>query len=476
MTRFWRIAAVLSALCVALAAMAMGASAAKPHGGKSKAKPKPTGARVDTSFGTKGVAKIATGGKSTEVKVRMAVAPNGTSYVLQGSLLLAFEPNGKPAKGFGNNGRVRLTSSHGELFPTDVAVDSQGRVLVDGKITLYPFASDPPIPADAEAIESRTLREAFVNRYLPDGSLDPTFGNAGEADTTFGLPRPTGQPGSGVEFERALVEATTLTVDSEDRPVVGGSYSSAVWFCGYVNEHPAPFVGRLTASGAVDTSYAGKGYVAGGQGEVKALAETPEGGVATLSEGRTCGPRSERTGTIFNSLTATGEANPILDPTRPMSAVERPTVFAEPMIAVDSRGRSLVAQASDPYTAEPVLARLRPSGAVDPGFGSEGTAPLFGGVTFPGALAVDAKNRTLVVELGIEAPNGPRVIRYAATGKRDSKFGRGGVVEGPIVNDRRGGMTAMAVDAKGRIYVAGWVESKTLKTGHGIQITRFLAN
>jgi hypothetical protein len=36
-------------------------------------------------------------------------------------------------------------------------------------------------------------------------------------------------------------------------------------------------------------------------------------------------------------------------------------------------------------------------------------------------------------------------------------------------------MTSVALDGRGRIYTARLVESKSLKTGHGIQITRFLA-
>jgi uncharacterized delta-60 repeat protein len=446
MTRFWRIAAVLSALCVVLAAMAVGASAAKLSGGKGTKKAKATGARVDTSYGSKGVAKIATGGKYAEGKVHMALESDGRSYALQGNLLLAFEPNGKPARDFGNNGRLRITSDRGELSPADVAVDSQGRVLVDGGFLPYPF--------------SQGQDEVFVDRYLPDGSLDPAFGNDGEATTTFGAPLSTAPSGG-----YAHIRATTLGVDPEERPIVGGAYASAVNYCHY---QYTSLVGRLTTSGTLDTSYGGKGYVAEGKGEVKALSETPEGGVVTLSVGIYCGAREEIEPSTFASLTESGEPNPAVGPT-PVTLQ-----YNDLNIAVDSRGRSLVVQSSNPYTEEPLLlTRLLSSGVVDASFGSRGVS-LGKEVTPPGAIAVDAKNRTLVVQSAMQHPYGPRLVRYTAAGRLDPKFGHDGLLEGAVVNDKRGGVNAMAIDAKGRIYTAGWVESKTLKTGHGIQITRFL--
>jgi hypothetical protein len=428
----------------------------------AKSPPTKPPAGVDKSFGVKGVAKIATGGASPEGSVRMALTPNGRVYALQGNLLLAFEASGKPARDFGKDGRVRVESTRGELKPTGLAVDSQGHVLVSGTITLYPHT---PVPYTYAGVH-----EVFVDRYLEDGSPDTSFGVGGESDTTFGLPRPTGEPGKGTEFERALVEATTLAVDPQDRPVVGGTYSSALYFCGYQNEHPVPFVGRLTATGSLDTTYGGKGYVAGGEGAILGLAETPEGGVATLSNARSCGPRSDLLPSVFDSLTENGDQNPALDPARP-------AMYTGSSIAVDSKGRSLLTQFGNPFSEDPVkLVRLLPSGALDPSFGFGGGIPLVGDVTSPGAIAIDAKDRTVVADSGIEHPYGPRLVRYTAAGKRDWKFGHKGLLEGPIVNDKRGSVTAMALDGKGRTYVAGPVESKTLKTGHGIQVTRFLAN
>jgi uncharacterized delta-60 repeat protein len=467
MTRFWRLVAILSALCVASAAMAVGASGATTSGGKGKAKQAP--AQIDKRFGVKGVAKIATGGPYAEKRVQMALGPNGRVYALQANLLLAFEADGKPARDFGDNGRLRLESTHGEIQATGLVVDSWGRILISGTITLYPFRRNPSSQPESRSWGYSWLHEAFVSRYLEDGSPDSTFGDGGEADTTFGLPRPTGQPGSGVEFEHPMVEATTLAVDPQDRPVVGGAYVDAVLPCAYDTERHASFTARLTATGAPDASYAGKGYVTGPNGTVHALAATPGGGVATLSSGTAfCAMHEFSEPTTFDVLTENGDQSPGLDP-------GRPRFYGGAPMTIDSKGRAVMFQAAGGFSEEPLrLLRLLPNGAVDTSFGFGGGIPLKGDVTSPGAIAVDDKDRAWVADSGIQHPYGPRLVRYTAAGKRDWKFGDKGLLEGPIVNDKRGSVDALAIDGKGRVYAAGWVESKTLRTGHGIQIVRFL--
>jgi len=167
-------------------------------------------------------------------------------------------------------------------------------------------------------------------------------------------------------------------------------------------------------------------------------------------------------------LTVNGDQSPVLDPARP-------PLITSSLLAVDSKGRALLFQAATGFSEEPPrLIRLQPSGMLDTRFGFHGGIPLKGEVTSPGAIAVDAKDQILVADSTIQHPYGPRLVRYTAAGRRDWRFGKKGLLEGPIVNDTRGGVSALAIDGKGRIYAAGWVESKTLKTHHGIQIVRFL--
>jgi hypothetical protein len=209
----------------------------------------------------------------------------------------------------------------------------------------------------------------------------------------------------------------------------------------------------------LDTTFAGKGYSTIDQeGEVKALAQTPEGGSATLSSGQSCGPRYEETPSIYSAFTGRGEASPSLDPGRPSFLMDKD-------IAVDSKGRILVLQAFGVFIERaPVLVRLLPSGAVDTTFGHGGGFPL----RARGALTVDARNRPIFAS----GFHGINLMRLRANGRIDSRFGSHGMVTAKA-GGKGGSVEAVALDNRGRIYTARTAESKNLKID-GLQIARFL--
>lgn len=447
-------------LLVFLAGSALAKTPPKNHAG------------LDPSFGRKGVARTATAAPASPV--HMALGPDDRVYLLQRELLLAFEADGKPARDFGNNGRVVVTATGGELRAENLTVDSQGRILVVGTVVLSPPAVDQPtspISANEPWIgASASLQRAFVARYLDDGSRDTTFGSGGQTETTFGLPAPTGAPGRGVAYPSAIVTASTITVDPQDRPVVGGSFVTELYNCGLGPFPSGGYTARLTAGGAPDTTYAsGKGYAITGQtGRITALARASDGGVDTIGQRTACGPKSWPEPGTFDALSEAGEQSPALDPARP-------TLFMDPFLAIDSRDRPLVVQVPE-FWGPARLVRLQPSGAVDTSFGFGGGIPLGGEETYAGALAVDAKNRALIAYAGSESEAEPdvEIVRYTAAGKRDWKFGTKGLLKGGGTGDRRNSVTAMAIDGRGRIVTASAIQNSSLKTDSGIQITRFL--
>lgn len=101
-----------------------------------------------------------------------------------------------------------------------VAVDSQGRIVVAGKID----------PAGADATST------LVARFLPDGSLDPSFSGDGLLEFD----------GSGLN---QTDEANDVAVDSQDRPVLVGYASNGVDL--------DSMAARITTAGALDPSYGG---------------------------------------------------------------------------------------------------------------------------------------------------------------------------------------------------------------------------
>ncbi|HKZ13155.1 MAG TPA: hypothetical protein VJL81_04840 [Solirubrobacterales bacterium] len=409
-------------------------------------------AGLDPSFGRGGSTTVAVP-KGEEPIHGFVVADDGRVYVLRASNLFAFEPDGKVARDFGKNGRITVKPAIGEGEPRALAVDSKGRVLVVGSTYLGTQRRTGAQPLTAESAE---IVDAYTVRLLLEGSRDVTFGNGGEVDTDFGLPR------AAAGFEKPSVWATSIAVDSQDRPVIGGAYMNSPELCsGYLAGTRAPFVGRLTASGAVDPTFAGAGHAfPAGPGEVTALAQTLGGGLATLSRGWSCGARSEEEPSHFSAFTETGEASPSLDPTRP-------SFYMTSAMTIDPEGRILVLQ-RPPLGSEQqgTLVRLQPNGDLDTSFGQNGGVAYAGGLSGLGSsFTVDAKSRPILAG-GTEQIE---VKRLRVNGKIDRGFSPNG-----RLTEKGARAEGVALDARGRIYTVDTVLSSTLKTGVGVQVTRFL--
>jgi uncharacterized delta-60 repeat protein len=119
----------------------------------------PTG-RLDTAFGSRGAAVHAVGTVSEDFASAMALQPDGR-IVVAGSVhvrypddigLLRLKADGGRDRSFGDGGRVVTQWKNGNSA-SSVAVQADGKILV-------------------------TAAE-IVLRYLPDGRLDPSFGEAG---------------------------------------------------------------------------------------------------------------------------------------------------------------------------------------------------------------------------------------------------------------------------------------------------------
>ncbi len=182
-----------------------------------------------------------------------------------------------PCPSFCNTGVVRLTES-GQLDSTfsgdgkasapyalvgDVALDTAGRIVVGGEFATLRFTEaglpDPTFSGDGSTTEGAGTRGmaidgagcivtvsefAAVSRLLPDGELDPSFGDEGE---------PVGidvEPGSS-DF------ADAMAVDASDRILAAGTSTPAG------GGEPRSFVVRLTEAGALDPTFSGDGIMLG---------------------------------------------------------------------------------------------------------------------------------------------------------------------------------------------------------------------
>lgn len=251
----------------------------------------------DPQFGDgDGIATIGLGGANGYVAGfaiqpddRIVVAAAGafdSASASYGVLLTRLEASGETDLGFGQGGRAFLPSS---LLvpggPHALAVDGQGRILIAGSTPATPFGS------------------FAVARFLGDGTLDGSFGNAGVASLRVD-PNDNGEVGRSVTVapdgtivlsgviklhtlgtETALVE---LTPDGDLDPAFGSGSgaTSFPWIPGnpaassstsesFVKEsgqilvigtgagplHPCdiPFVAAVDAAGQLDPAYADQG-------------------------------------------------------------------------------------------------------------------------------------------------------------------------------------------------------------------------
>jgi uncharacterized delta-60 repeat protein len=299
---------------------------------------------------------------------RRVIAAGGTCDVngaCYGFGLARYRPSGSLDNSFGNGGRVR-TEAGGALYAMGLALDSQGRVLAGGSGTTgFPVA-----------------------RYTPSGTLDPTFGEGGTTSTDVAS---CSQP-NWVE---------SMAIDRKGR-IVGAGFSCSAKSSGFG-------LVRYEPDGALDRSFGKNGVV------------------TTGFAGRSC----------VNAVSA----------------------------AIDRKGRIIAAGrvtncASGGDASDFALARYEPNGKLDPTFGSGGRLTT-GFAHWPRAdarsVALDSRGRIVVA--GTIARNGSSravVARYRPSGALDRSFSRNGKLIIPEAGDRTlGEATAVEVDRRDRIVIAG---------------------
>lgn len=133
-------------------------------------------------------------------------------------------------------------------------------------------------------------------------------------------------------------------------------------------------------------------------------------------------------------------------------------------VALDGQGRIVVGGTSTVRrngfdVTDFALARYTADGALDPTFDGDGIATTdVGGFGVASAVAIDGSGR-IVVAGSTLTPWGFTVARYNQDGSLDTTFGTGGLVTTLARNEARA--AAVALDAAGRIVVAGYAADNT---------------
>jgi len=294
-----------------------------------------------------------------------------------------------------------------------------------------------------------------LGNRLGSGDLDPSFGNHGKVTSDF----PGGQ------------EAIhSIAIDAKGRIVAGGGQGRRSGYSWFELARYSRNTGRL------DRSFAGAGYVktkfGGFPSSIRSVAIDSRGRI--VAAGARCGEfpdcaialaRYMPDGRLDRSFSHDG---------RVTTGFEQ-RAFAN-SLAIDSRGRIVVAGLAGADHPHFMLARYRPSGTLDPAFGSGGVAATDfpDGPDWAEDVTIDSRGR--IVAAGVSSlPSGGTAFalaRYRPNGHLDSSFGDAGQVKTafPVgLYDGEGIAYAVAIDAQGRIVAAGG----TTEAGGAFALARY---
>lgn len=335
-----------------------------------------------------------------------------------GDLDLTFGPAGNGT----NRIPFDLPGSNLRDLPVDVAVAPDGRIFVLGT-----------------AETASTYRDAAIACLLPNGILDPAFGNGGKLVDGWIY---DSEPGNVV-----ILNNGDILVSYSDVLVATGSPLIAIRRFSRTGA-PLPGVG-WTPSGQFLGRYVGLVY------------DRDNGKIYVASSQQTSsGPQLE-VRRFHENLTADSSFG--LN-----GSVSIPHFLNFPIylrdLAIDHLGRLVIGFTVSYYgNFSPELVRLTPSGQLDPTFGSSGyqSTGIQGYPGSPGAdlqaLAVDSRNRIVVSAVAwMELYNDPAgvVTRLLEDGMRDPTFNAGYDL---VVVDSQGHDTVkgLFIESNGMIVVAG---------------------
>jgi uncharacterized delta-60 repeat protein len=394
------------------------------------------GGKLETAFGSNGAAAV---GGNPETG-SFTVAADGdllyTAYSAQGYYVHRFLPDGSPDPSFGGSGSIRCVPTPNDINNGEsaarVAALPDGGVLTSGG------------PADCA-----------LARFLPDGSPDLGFAGIGRVEASAAV-------GGDVQDVAAGPGETALVL----------RWQTGVGFR----------LARYTVAGALDPSFGDGGVAtvtakASTFDQVNALVPLPKGKLLAVGTSQcgdwSCGEfalaRYLRGGRLDRSF---GEGGRV---TTPFEGEGLAT-----SAAIQRGGRIVVGGAvgtrayGELHSTSPTLARYKPDGALDTGFGRDGI------VTVPSAKGEDAQWNGVAI-----APDGDIVAvgeasctqggkrecgkrycsecgtyvaaRFHPGGALDRSFGKGGVerIDVGHNNEDHDAGRAVAVEPDGKILIAG---------------------
>jgi len=317
---------------------------------------------LETAFSGDGYLTTSFGRYDRVWKVQLDAHDDVLALVLSGSegdgrgphapldtVVARYLPDGSPDQSFGDGGAIRIP----RLVGSGLEIDQSGRILVAG------WAS--------------ATHRAVVSRYLPDGSLDPSFGIGGTVDLRG--------RGTSVSAVGSGHHGRVVVVGSEAR-----NGRSRFWVVRLNDrgERARPFSGDglATVGFGQRTRSRANAVVLRPQGKVAVAGYVlePDGAirfaVARLTARGTLDPSFSLDGRVVTGFGFSGSGG--VDYVEP-GASDLAPVNGGRLIVAGSVGRPF-------FSGKIALARYRADGSLDPRFGHRGKVTT----SFPGCAAANA--------------------------------------------------------------------------------------
>ena len=382
---------------------------------------------LDPTFGQGG--KVVTPFPGPQSSASAVLIQPDNRIVAAGSVGDAFSPrvalarynsDGSLDPTFGSGGRVVTNAGGVGSYATGLALQPDGKLLVSGVLILV------DAPADSSFL---------VVRYLPDGSLDPSFGAGGIVATDF-LAGPGGQDG-----------AKSLTVEPGGNIVAAG-------FTGVFTNSNAFALARYDSTGGLDPTFGVGGRVvvdmgAGLTDSVNAVALQPNGGVVG------CGTYFEfpRNRFALIRLTPDGSLDPTFGSGGRVYTEASPDGSSCQGMGLQSDGKIV---AFGGALSDFAVLRYLADGSLDLGFGAGGIAlTRFEGSSGANGGAIAADGGIVAAGTAFSGVETDFALAgYLPDGQPDPDFGP----TGWLTTDFGGhdGANAMAIQPDGRIVAAGF--------------------
>jgi uncharacterized delta-60 repeat protein len=272
-----------------------------------------------------------------------------------------------------------------------------------------------------------------IARFLPDGGLDPSFGDDGVAD--IGIPQGT---------------AVDIALDAQGRVVAACTSLSVEGQYQYFDFAAA----RLTTEGTLDPSFSGNGWATF---RISPYDDIPMD-MAVLPDGRILLAGEASGDAVLVRLTADGALDPSFDGDGLARTTFGQTFAQGRAVALQTDGRAVLGGGTDAFQG---LARFEHDGRPDTTFGAGGVVRV-DGVGLAEGLALQLDGRLVTIgSAGPAADLDVLVRRYDPDGAPDASFGEEGAVRTDFGWSDVG--TAVSLDTDGRIVAA----AVTSRVGEG---------